>query len=114
MLRINSIIVYGNEHEKKYERLLFIHGDICYFINIYGNSMPRTRLINDTQAGIDSGDIILLDTEPYIIVQMEDEIVEDHKTIRDKAYNAIKDIILIEPDIYVARERAKLVRQLVV
>jgi len=111
MLPINSIILYENEQGKKFERLLHIYGDIGYFIDIYGNSMPRPKRMSNIQAGLDEGIITILDTEPYIITQNEEDILPKHKAIRDKAYNTIKDIVVIEPDIYIAKERAKLVRQ---
>lgn len=111
MLPINSIILYEDEQGKNFERLLYVYGDVGYFIDTYGNSMPRPKRMSNIQLGLDNGLITVLDIEPFVITINEEDILPKYKEIRDKAYNAIKDIIIIEPDIYIATERAKLVRE---
>lgn len=111
MLPINSIILYEDEQGKNFERLLYVYGDVGYFIDIYGNSMPRPKRMSNIQLGLDDGVTTILDIEPFVITLNEEDILPKHRAIRDKAYNAIKNIIIIEPDIYLATERAKLVRE---
>ena len=113
MLPINSVILYETEQGKKYERILYYYKDIIYIIDIYGNSMPIPVSASYIQSGVENGSTLILENEPYIIAQSEEDILLKHKAIRDKAYNAIKDIITIEPDIYIPNERVKLVREYV-
>ncbi len=75
--------------------------------------MPITVSETFIQSGLNDGTIYVLDNEPYMIIKDEEDILPKHKAIRDKAYNAIKEIVAIEPDIYIAEKRAKLVREYV-
>lgn len=113
MLPINSVILYETSQGKIYYRILYYYKDIIYLIDIYGNSMPITVSETFIQSGLNDGTIHVLENEPYMIIKDEEAIPPKHKVIRDKAYNAIKEIVTIEPDIYIAGERVKLVREYV-
>jgi hypothetical protein len=113
MLPTNSVILFETSQGKRYERILYRYKDIIYLIDIYGNSMPTTVSETFIQNGLNDGTILVLENEPYIIIKEDEDILPKHKAIRDKAYNAIKDIVTIEPDIYIPDKRVKLVREYV-
>lgn len=93
MLPINSVILYETSQGKIYYRILYYYKDIIYLIDIYGNSMPITVSETFIQSGLNDGTIHVLENEPYMIIKDEEAIPPKHKVIRDKAYNAIKDIV---------------------
>ena len=111
MLPINSVILFETSQGKRYERILYHYKDSIYLIDIYGNSMPTTITESFIQNGLNDGTIFVLENEPYMIIKEEEDILPKHKAIRDKAYNAIKDIVTFEPDIYIPDKRVKLVRE---
>jgi hypothetical protein len=113
MLPINSVILFETNQGKRYERILYYYKDIIYLIDIYGNSMPTTVSESFIQNGLNEGTIFVLENEPYMIIKDEEDILPKHKAIRDKAYDAIKEIVIFEPDIYIADKRVKLVREYV-
>jgi len=105
--------MYEIEKGKCYERILYHRGDTVYLIDIYGNSMPYIASTSHIQTGLEKGTIQFLEIEPFIIIASEDEILPKHKKIRDKAYDAVKEIISIQPDIYIPNKRTRLVRDYV-
>lgn len=111
MFQINNIILHETEQGKRYERLLYTHGDIAYLIDIYGSSMPFQASMQYIQSELEKGNGIILENEPFIVVQNEADILPNHKLIRDNAYNSIKDIVTIEPDIYIPNKRTSIVKE---
>ena len=54
----------------------------------------------------------LVDSDPYgFIYQDEGQISEKSKKLRDERWECIKDMVLLEPDIYEANKRGPLIKK---
>lgn len=112
MLAVNKLISCQTENnEKIVERILWLNNaqDVGFFIDIYSNCLPCARSIREIEEGIDNGSIVFEAEDPFGRIINEENIPEKHKVARDKAWEIIKDIVVLEPIIYIPAERRKLI-----
>jgi hypothetical protein len=112
MLIVNKLISYNTENNQKIvERLLWLNKEqeIGFFINLYSNQLPYAKNITEIEIGINENKILVESQDPFGRIVNEEDIPENHLTIRDKAWEVIKDIVVLEPLIYDSSERRKLV-----
>lgn len=112
MLLVNSLIKWQNDGiEDITERILWIDksADIVFVININVNRYPYQRSLQEINGGIKDGFIILLESDPLYRVIDESDIPDKHREIRDKAWEMIHNIINLEPQVFISKERRKLV-----
>lgn len=64
----------------------------------------------DTQVLVNSSEPA---EDPYAYIFDENEIPESHKTIRDKRWKIIGRIVVEEPDIYINKQRGRILRELI-
>lgn len=109
--RINKL-GYGIQGEDIIERVLWLDGskDLAYVIDINANRFPYLRAISEYEDALDRDIAVILDTDPYIKAVDETLLTKRAKEIRDKAWEAIFPIIVLEPEIYDSRERSKYIK----
>jgi hypothetical protein len=117
-IKVNSVIVFENEESLKnpnFERVLWI--DIAFdkiiLININDpKSLPYVREISDitTLYSLDSVSLLEFYEDSKFIIP-EDKISQNSKNIRDVAWAYIKDLVKLEPDIYVPTTRSNLIKE---
>lgn len=112
MLLVNSLINWQNDGiEDITERILWIDKstDIVFVININVNRFPYQRSLQEIESGIKDGFITLLESDAFCRVIDESDIPDKHREIRDKAWKIIHNIIDLEPQVFISKERRKLV-----
>ena len=112
MFVVNKLISYITENNQKVvERLLWLDSvkEAGFFININSNQLPYAKSIVETEIGINEGTITFETEDPFYRIVNDDDIPEKHLEGREKAWEVIKDIIVIEPMIYDPSERRKIV-----
>ncbi|SQC00750.1 hypothetical protein [Clostridium tetanomorphum] len=112
MLLVNSLIKWQNiDSEDLTERILWIDksADIVFVININVNRFPFQRSLQEIESGIKEGFITLLESDAFCRVIDESDIPDKHREIRDKAWKIIHNIIDLEPQVFISKERRKLV-----
>jgi hypothetical protein len=94
------------------ERILWLDGskDLAYVIDINANRFPYLRAISEYEDALERDMAVILDTDPFIKAVDETLLTKRAKEIRDKAWEAISPIIVLEPEIYDSRERSKYIK----
>jgi len=112
LLAVNTILRWSDE-EKNVERILWIDNnlDIAYLIDINENRYPLRRKVSEINEGINDG-YILLESDPYLRVIDEFDIPINYKELRENAWEIIKDIVILEPNIFISKERRKYILKL--
>jgi hypothetical protein len=73
--------------------------------------LPFTRLTDEIQSAIESGDAIISQGDPwYFLANLKDKYVEEHEDERETAYKIIEGLVGTEPDIYFRQTRGSLVK----
>ena len=112
MIAVNTLIKWEHDNDKEnVERILWLdrQQNIAYVINIYSNESPFSRYISDIDESVKQGNANILDSDPFVKVIDEGELSEKSKEIRDKAWEVIKELVVLEPVIFYKKERRKLV-----
>ena len=112
MIAVNTLIKWVQDNGKEsVERVLWLdrQQNLAYVINIYLNESPFPRSISDIEDGIMHGIAGILERDPFVKVVDEEELSEKSKEIRDKAWEVIKELVVLEPVIFYKKERRKLV-----
>jgi hypothetical protein len=112
MLVVNSLISFtASENEKVVERVLWLNKahDYGYFFNIHSSTFPFERSISEVEEGLNRGSVILVEKDPYSRLINESDIPEKHLSLRDNAWEVIRDIVNLEPFVYNSAERRKLI-----
>jgi hypothetical protein len=112
MLVVNSLISFNTlENEKVVERVLWVNKahDYGYFLDIHNTSLPYEKNITEVEEGLNKGSIVLVEKDPFSRLINEKYIPEKHLSLRDSAWEIIKDIVKLEPFIYHSAERRKLI-----
>lgn len=109
-LLINMLINWHKENTT--ERILWLDwaNETAILIDVFENVYsPKSRNILDICDGLDYGNAVIIDKDPYAIIYKEEEIKEKYKHIRDKAWEVISFILIKckEPNIYNPAERRK-------
>lgn len=114
MLVVNNLISYTTaENDKVVERVLWLNKvqDYGYFFNIHSTSLPYEQNISEIEEGLIKGSIDVETKDPFSRLINEDNIPAKHLSLRDKAWEIIKDIVKLEPLVYHSAERRKLIRK---
>ena len=112
MLVVNKLISNITEdNQKVVERLLWLDStkEIGFFININSNELPYAKSIVEIEIGISESRITLESQDPFYRIINDEDIPDKHLKVREKAWEVIKDIIILEPMIYDPSERRKLI-----
>lgn len=115
MIFVNQLIDYNLEPVRK-ERVLWLNSEenTAYVINILNNkSLPEKRLISDLLTDLTDGVAIISSNDPFVSLIDDNSISDKNKLIRNNRWNLIKDIVNIEPDIYISRKRGIILNNLV-
>lgn len=115
MLAVNALIEWMGTKEQGLsviERILWLDeiSDITYVINVNSNKLPYARTISEYKEALDTEEAIMLDKDSFSRVVDEALLSEKAKAIRDRAWEAISSIVILEPGIYYPKERAKYVK----
>lgn len=111
-LEVNTLLEWHNENEGIIvERVLWIEQAFAYVININRNAQPYIRQLSMIEDAIKEGLVKKVEYDPLIVVAVEEEIPEKHKEIREKAWNAIKLMVINEPEIFDSSFRRKRIRE---
>lgn len=94
------------------ERILWLDGskNLVYAIDINANRLPYARAISEYEDALERDMAVILDTDPFLKAVDENLLTKRAKEMRDRAWEAISSIIILEPEIYDSRERSKYVK----
>lgn len=109
---VNEIYV-DNENGNQY-RVLWLNPDIdtVYVINLNKiNTLPIKISFTLLNQQLNNGECRTLPEQFYHRYLHEEEIKDSHRIIRDKAWNIIRGICTIEPDIYDHKTRGKIIAE---
>lgn len=112
MLLVNTLIRWrAADDEKQIERILWISeiDDAAYVINIFDNNYLFFRRLSDIKESINSQLAIIEDNDPLNRILREEDIIEKHKELRNKAWESIEEIVYQEPLIYISNERSRII-----
>ena len=112
MFVVNNLISYtSSENEKVRERVLWLNKahNYGYFFNVYSTALPYEKSISEVEEGFNNGSIVLVEKDPFSRLINENNISEKHLSLRDNAWEIIKDIVKLEPFVYHSEERRKLI-----
>lgn len=114
MLLVNTLIRWkAADDEKKIERILWTSesDDAAYVINIFDNNYPFFRRLSDIEENINSELAIIEDKDPLNRILKEEDILDKHKELRNKAWEVIEEIVYQEPLIYISQERSRFISE---
>jgi hypothetical protein len=115
MIVMNNLISFCMDNNKNtLERVLWLdkENDIAYLIDIYSNYFPYQREMSEIEESLNNGTASLETVDPFLKVINEMNIPEKHLSIRDKAWESIKDIVALEPFIFSSEERRKIINDI--
>lgn len=114
MLAVNTLITWKKDNDTFItERILWVNKnlDIVYVIDINTDSLPVIRTLTEIKSAIRQGLADNKVNDKYKRFVAEDDLKEKDKIKRDKAWEVIKDIIFLEPEIYEKSERRNLINK---
>lgn len=115
MLIVNSLISWKQDNEEFItERILWVDTqlDEVYVTNINLDKFPYKRRGGDITEGINNGYVFIDVNDKYKRFANDDELTSAEKKIRDDAWNIIKDIVKLEPQIFEKRYRTSIIKKL--
>ena len=109
---VNSLIEWKGENgNRNIERLLWMDNEIAYVIDVNKNKVPYARRLKDIEVAFTEGRAEIKEEDNSIVILREEDIPEKYKTIRDKAWSIIKEMVDKEPDIFQSTFRRKLIKK---
>ena len=103
------------EDSGKLYRLLWLSDDqrTAYIFNITDNNMPISISCAELLAGIENGAHIIEATDPYFVAVSEETLTDKEKETRDNVWAFIEPIVQNEPDIFIKKERGRILKEAV-
>ncbi|MEQ8175596.1 MAG: Mu transposase C-terminal domain-containing protein [Syntrophomonadaceae bacterium] len=116
-LAVNELIEWQSESDHFTERIVWIDEGyvLAYVIDIFSeNGFPYKRTIPQIAEAIESGLATVLEKDPWGKMVLEEDIPENAKAIRDKAWKVIETLAIQEnePQIYKREVRGPLVQEI--
>lgn len=108
---INKLIKWNKENFIKIVRILWVENGWIYLIDINSNNMPYLRSVAEIEIEIANGNAEFYKEDPYCAVFNEEDIPQRHKEIRNKAWEAIKDLVEDMPQIFQSLYRRRSIRE---
>lgn len=115
MILLNNLINFHLDNNKNtLERVLWLDkgNDIAYLIDIYSNYLPYSREISEIEESLNNGTASVETLDPFLRVINEMNVSEKDLSIREKAWESIKDIIVLEPFIFNPTQRRKIINEI--
>lgn len=117
LICLNQVLKWHLDEGKEIlERVLWINdeGTNAYLIGLSGTkSIPRLYYMEDIQSALENSNAEILENDPFAIYLNEGEIPQNHCHVRDRAWDAISEIVCQEPEIYDRVSRGKYIEQVV-
>ena len=115
MFVINDIIsIEEVGGTKRLERIIWIDDGniICYTIDMEKEStLPIKRKISDLNQLLDEDLLSLMENDPYgFIYQDEEHLSKKSKELRDDRWDCIKEMVLLEPEIFESDKRGRVIK----
>lgn len=110
MIQINNLIKWLNEDER-IERILWFdkEEDIVFLIDVKENKMPIEYKLSYIEDMLKTENIRFELSDKYINILKEEEISTLYIQYRDRAWESIKSLVEEEPDVYISKERRRLI-----
>ncbi|OBY77998.1 hypothetical protein BBG47_18830 [Paenibacillus sp. KS1] len=115
-LFINDLLEYRDANSKLVdcERVLWLNqsDDCAVMISIFKkNGLPEFKHISELIQGMMDGTVIKRESDPYSRFMIPDEkLTPKEIQVRDDSWNAIKDIVELEPNIFEPKERYQIIK----
>lgn len=114
-LSINSVIQYiSDDGEVRYERVLWLNVESDSLVVFELNnvkSLPVWKRLSDINNLLDNYQCKLVDYQSKRLAIREENISEKERNEIDRAWSIIKNLVESEPEIYITKSRAKLVKK---
>lgn len=107
---VNSLLSWKLDNNLKVERVIWIGDSEIVVICMDSNDAPYFRNTSEVAEAFENNLIEVNTHDPYIRLIKEDDISDKHKQIRDKLWDVIKDIVIKEPEIFQAKLRRKMIK----
>ncbi|ASR45777.1 hypothetical protein B4V02_03220 [Paenibacillus kribbensis] len=117
---INNIVQHasGNKVVPECERILWINAEKDSVITISMtevSALPQVKVLSELIEQLNSGRLVKLTYDPYSKFMIPEEKLNDKEiTIRDHAWECIKEIVELEPNIYNPKERYQMIKDVCV
>jgi len=115
-LFVNTLLDHRNDEAKLLdcERVLWVNrdNDTVVTISILSDKgVPRLKSLSLIEQDIKNGDVIKREYDPYSAFMVpEDKLSTKEVQMRDHAWNLIKDMVKIEPNIFDPTERYQMIK----
>lgn len=106
MIRVNMLIKWISEDDRV-ERILWFsrESNIIFLINVLENKMPEEYSLSYIEEMILNKKIIVVEEDKYINILREEEISTLYIEYRNRAWEIINKLVIVEPDIYISKYR---------
>lgn len=105
---VNSLLEWKDEvGNTRTERVLWVGEETIVVIDINNNDSPYARNLSMMEEPLSNGEVITLEHDTLIVIAAEEEIPQKYKDMRNKAWDAIKDMVIQEPQIFNSSFRRK-------
>ena len=106
MIRVNMLIKWISEDDRV-ERILWFsrESNIIFLINVLENKMPEEYSLSYIEEMILNKKIIVVEEDKYINILREEEISTLYIEYRNRAWEIISKLVIVEPDIYISKYR---------
>lgn len=118
-LYVNNILEFMDEEAKMLnrERILWIDRkeDTVVSISIIDDKkgVPNLKVLSTLEKELEEGTLLKLEYDPYSSFMVpEDKLSENEIKVRDQAWDCIKEIVDLEPNIYDPKERYQIIKDL--
>jgi len=115
-LFVNNLLDHRNEEEKLMdcERVLWVNrdNDTVVTISILSNKgVPSVKSLSILEGDINNGNVIKREYDPYNVFMVpEDNLSTKEVQLRDNAWNLIKEMVEMEPNIFDPTERYQMIK----
>ncbi|MFF3102615.1 Mu transposase C-terminal domain-containing protein [Viridibacillus arvi] len=114
-MKIYNNEIFSNETEGKRYRVLWIDNDykFTFLIDVEDeHALPIFMKVDGIIEDLVDGELIKVHSNTNLVVG-DESISKSSLEKRDKAWNMIKDAVVLEPDIYISDYRGKIIKEIV-
>lgn len=116
MIFANNQLIKINIEKEVTERILWIDSDysLCFTIDINDKkALPIKRNIKSLTELLEEDRLEIETDEPFRIYFNEFELSDKQKETRNNRWELVKDLVTVEPDIYIDYKRGKLIKDFI-
>lgn len=109
-LAINDLL-QSEQNPNLIQRVVWVDSEhqLCFLVNICQPSFPYSEEIHSIESSVESGEIVKIESDPWVFSVGEEDLTETEREKRDKAWEIVNQIYII-PDIFIPQRRSELIK----